>query len=42
MSEIKNYMHMFYLQPALKTFEMDIMDEMGIEENRVPKKFYWY
>lgn len=28
--------------PALKTFEMDIMDEMGIVENRVPKKFYWY
>jgi len=29
-------------EPALKTFEMDIMDEMGIKEDRVPKKFYWY
>lgn len=28
--------------PKLKTFEMEIMDEMGIEEDRVPKKTYWY
>ncbi|XP_033334262.2 mitochondrial ribosomal protein L24 [Megalopta genalis] len=26
----------------LKTFEMDIMDKMGIKEDRVPKKYYWY
>lgn len=32
----------FYLQPKLKTFEMDIMDEMDIKEDRVPKKHYWY
>lgn len=29
-------------QPKLKTFEMDVMDSMGIEEDRVPKKTYWY
>lgn len=29
-------------QPKLKTFEMDIMDEMGIKEDRVPAKSYWY
>ncbi|XP_011158666.2 probable 39S ribosomal protein L24, mitochondrial [Solenopsis invicta] len=29
-------------EPALKTFEMDIMEQMGIEEDRIPKKFYWY
>jgi len=29
-------------QPELKTFEMDIMDAMGIEEKRTPKKSYWY
>ncbi|KAL6259160.1 hypothetical protein P5V15_009081 [Pogonomyrmex californicus] len=28
--------------PALKTFEMDIMEQMDIKEDRVPKKFYWY
>lgn len=28
--------------PKLKTFEMDIMDEMGIKEDRVPTKTYWY
>ncbi|XP_012062381.1 PREDICTED: probable 39S ribosomal protein L24, mitochondrial [Atta cephalotes] len=28
--------------PALKTFEMDIMEKMSIKEDRVPKKFYWY
>lgn len=28
--------------PKLKTFEMDIMDEMGIEEDRIPKKSFWY
>lgn len=27
---------------GLKTFEMDIMDKMGIKEDRVPKKYYWY
>ncbi len=29
-------------QPKLKTFEMDVMEEMGIEEDRIPKKSYWY
>ncbi|XP_069678412.1 large ribosomal subunit protein uL24m [Periplaneta americana] len=29
-------------EPALKTFEMDIMDNMGIKEDRVPGKTYWY
>ena len=29
-------------QPKLSTFEMDIMNEMGIEEDRVPKTSYWY
>lgn len=28
--------------PKLKTFEMDIMDEMGIKEEREPAKTYWY
>jgi len=29
-------------KPELKTFEMDIMDKMGIKEDRVPKKYWWY
>lgn len=29
-------------EPKLKTFEMDIMDEMGIKEDRIPKRAYWY
>jgi len=29
-------------EPALKTFEMDIMEQMGIKEDRVPAKTYWY
>ncbi|XP_029165873.1 probable 39S ribosomal protein L24, mitochondrial [Nylanderia fulva] len=28
--------------PTLKTFEMDIMDEMGIKDDRIPKSSYWY
>lgn len=28
--------------PKLKTFEMDIMEEMNIKEDRVPAKTYWY
>jgi large subunit ribosomal protein L24 len=28
--------------PKLKTFEMDIMEARGIEENRTPAKTYWY
>jgi len=28
--------------PLLKTFEMDIMDEMDIKEDRVPAPTYWY
>lgn len=29
-------------KPQLKTFEMDIMDKMGIKEDRIPKHTYWY
>ncbi|XP_017063048.2 probable 39S ribosomal protein L24, mitochondrial [Drosophila eugracilis] len=29
-------------QPKLSTFEMDIMEEMGIKEERTPAKSYWY
>lgn len=29
-------------KPKLSTFEMDIMKSMGIEEDRVPRKTYWY
>ena len=29
-------------EPTLATFEMDIMQEMGIEEDRIPQKTYWY
>jgi large subunit ribosomal protein L24 len=28
--------------PALKTFEMDIMEQMGIKEDSVPAKTFWY
>lgn len=28
--------------PLLKTFEMDIMDDMGIKEDRVPAQTFWY
>lgn len=29
-------------EPKLCTFEMDIMDKMGIKEDRIPPKSYWY
>ncbi|KAJ9580578.1 hypothetical protein L9F63_024245, partial [Diploptera punctata] len=29
-------------KPSLKTFEMDIMSIMGIKEDRIPHKTYWY
>lgn len=29
-------------KPQLCTFEMDIMKKMGIEEDRVPAKTFWY
>uniref|UniRef100_A0A0K8TRN0 Large ribosomal subunit protein uL24m n=1 Tax=Tabanus bromius TaxID=304241 RepID=A0A0K8TRN0_TABBR len=29
-------------EPKLKTFEMDIMDEMGIKEEGEPRRTYWY
>lgn len=29
-------------EPMLKTFEMDIADKMGIKDDRVPAKSYWY
>ncbi|KAF7493465.1 putative 39S ribosomal protein L24 [Sarcoptes scabiei] len=29
-------------KPAIKTFEMDIMDQMRIKENRIPYPMYWY
>jgi len=28
--------------PKVKTFEMEIMDEMGIKEERIPYPMYWY
>lgn len=28
--------------PKLRTFEMDIMEENGIKEDRIPAKSYWY
>lgn len=28
--------------PKLRTFEMDIMETMGIQEDRKPTKTYWY
>lgn len=29
-------------KPTLQTFEMEIMKELKIEEERTPKKTYWY
>lgn len=29
-------------EPTLQTFEMDIMANMGIKEDRIPPKTYWY
>lgn len=29
-------------EPALKTFEMDVAEKMGIQEDRVPRKSFWY
>lgn len=29
-------------QPSLTTFEMEIMENMGIKEDRIPPKTYWY
>ncbi|KAG7177602.1 probable 39S ribosomal protein L24, mitochondrial [Homarus americanus] len=29
-------------EPQLKTFAMDIADKMGIKEDRIPRKTYWY
>ncbi|CAH0552134.1 unnamed protein product [Brassicogethes aeneus] len=29
-------------EPRLATFEMDLMDKMGIKEDRVPPKSFWY
>lgn len=29
-------------EPKLKTFEMEIMENMGIKEDRIPPKTYWY
>lgn len=29
-------------QPSLKSFEEDIFDQMGIKEDRKPRKTYWY
>ena len=29
-------------EPTLATFEMDIMQKMGIKEDRIPKKTWWY
>lgn len=29
-------------EPTLQTFEMEIMKEMGIEEDRIPGTTFWY
>jgi hypothetical protein len=29
-------------KPILKSFEQDLMDIMGIKEDREPGKTYWY
>ena len=29
-------------EPKLATFEMDVMDQMGIKEERIPRKTWWY
>lgn len=29
-------------QPSLRTFEMDIAEKMGIKDDRIPHKTYWY
>lgn len=29
-------------KPKLQTFEMDVMEAMGIKDERVPAKSYWY
>lgn len=33
---------MITFSPELKTFEMDVMDDMGIKEDRVAAPTYWY
>ncbi|EFN78867.1 probable 39S ribosomal protein L24, mitochondrial [Harpegnathos saltator] len=39
---VKEQVMQVTFKPVLKTFEMDIMENMGIKEDRVPKKYYWY
>lgn len=29
-------------EPKLETFEMNIMREMGLKEDRIPARSYWY
>lgn len=29
-------------EPTLQTFEMEVMKEMGIEDDRIPARTYWY
>ena len=29
-------------EPSLATFEMDLMKQYGIKEDRVPRKTFWY
>nr|ACO14687.1 Probable 39S ribosomal protein L24, mitochondrial precursor [Caligus clemensi] len=29
-------------EPKLATFDMDVMEAMGIKESRIPKRTYWY
>lgn len=29
-------------EPVLKTFEMDIAEQMGVKEDRVPRRFFWF
>lgn len=29
-------------EPKLRTFEMEIMEDMGLKDDRIPAKSYWY
>ncbi|XP_058789013.1 large ribosomal subunit protein uL24m [Phymastichus coffea] len=38
----KNQVEQITFKPSLKTFEMEIMEKMGIKEDRIQKPTYWY
>lgn len=39
---LKQFSLQITFKPKLATFEMEIMESMGIKEDRVPAKSYWY